>query len=99
MRGASALDSAEVAARFGLSPAASDRVEGYVEQGSWTPLRRELGLQPDAEGQFIIHVAAVSPFVCDVTTALDLFERGTTRERSAAQRRLEQVLRGARHTC
>ena len=90
--GVSALDDSETAERFGLVSAPSARVEGYVQRPRWSTLQEDFGLDADAEGQAVIRIADVAPFGSDVTTALDLVERGSTRERSAAERLLHSAL-------
>jgi hypothetical protein len=90
--GVSALDDPETSTRFGLVSSPSVLVEGYVERPGWTKLQEDFGLYVDAEGQAVIRIADVEPFGGDVTTALDLVERGSTRERSAAERHLRSAL-------
>ena len=90
--GVSALDDSETAKRFGLVSAPSARVEGYVQRPRWSKLQEDFGLDADAEGQAVIRIADVAPFGSDITTALDLVERGSTRERSAAERLLHSAL-------
>ncbi len=90
--GVSALDDPQTAARFGLVSASSERVEGYVKRARWSKLQQDFGLQSDAEGRAVIHIADVEPFGSDITTALDLVERGSTREKSAAEHLLREAL-------
>ena len=90
--GVSALDDAEMAARFGLVSAPSERVEGYVERQGWARLQEDFGLQTDGEGRVLIHLTDVAPVAGEITTALDLVERGSTREKSAAERILREAL-------
>ena len=90
--GVSALEDAEMAARFGLVSATSERVEGYVGRQGWARLQEDFGLQTDGEGRVLIHLADVAPVGGEITTALDLVERGSTREKSAAERVLREAL-------
>lgn len=90
--GVTALEDAGMAARFGLVAAPSERVEGYVERPGWSGLQEEFGLRLDGEGRALIHVTDVAPAGGEITTALDLVERGSTRERSAAERVLREAL-------
>jgi hypothetical protein len=86
------LDDSETAERFVLVSVPSARVEGYVQRARWSTLEEDFGLYADAEGQAVIRIADVAPFGSDVTTALDLVERGSTREGSAAERLLHSAV-------
>lgn len=92
LSGQSALKDAYVAASFGLAGGASDALEGYVLSGDLESVITRFGLEADAEGEVFLHVVDQQVSSSRTATALDLYERGSTRERSAAARVLRQVL-------
>jgi hypothetical protein len=90
--GRSALKHADTAARFGLASGGSEIVEGYVRRSELDSVLARFGLEADAEGEVFLHVSDEDAVESVVTTALDLYERGTTRERSAAREILKTAL-------
>ncbi len=94
--GVSALRNPEVAARFGLSP--SERgADGYVAAADFTDTVTKLGLVEDLEGDITVRVvpddagyAVDRPLMAAI--AVDLSESLDTREASAGERVLEELL-------
>ncbi|WP_244292931.1 DNA-binding protein [[Micrococcus luteus] ATCC 49442] len=94
--GVSALRSAAVAARFGLT-GGSGLVEGYVMQGDAEHLAEALGMVEDPEGNAIVReVGVTEPFAEGhaplAAIAVDLMGSLSTRERSAGQRVINELL-------
>ncbi|MEX5270395.1 hypothetical protein [Kocuria sabuli] len=92
LSGRSALAEPAMAARFGLAGGDTGIVEGYVLRENLAELQERFGLMPDAEGEVLLRVADQAPVAGIVTSALDLAERGITRERSPARAVLQDVL-------
>ncbi|MHC5560863.1 hypothetical protein [Kocuria sp. U4B] len=92
LSGRSALENPEVAARFGLTGGQSQIIEGYLRGDVLEEALTRFGLVADAEGEVFLHVSDEVPVDSIITTALDLVERGTTRERAAAHGVLQAVL-------
>lgn len=92
LSGRSALRNADTAALFGLAGGESVIVEGYLPRAALTQALTRFGLVDDAEGEVFLHISDETPVSSRTTTALDLIERGTSRERSAAHRVLQTVL-------
>lgn len=92
LTGQSALKDTDVAAFFGLAGGASDVVEGYVVSGDLGSVITRFGLEADAEGEVFLRVVDQQVRSSRAITALDLFERGSTRERSAGARVLRDLL-------
>lgn len=94
--GVSALRSEAVAARFGLT-GGSGIVEGYVMLGDAEQLAAALGMVEDPDGNAIVReVAFTEPFVdCRAplaAIAVDLMGSLSTRERTAGQRVINELL-------
>jgi len=92
LSGRSGLEDPQVAARFGLAGGESPIIEGYLHRDELEEVLTRFGLVADAEGEVFLHVSDEAPVDSLVTTALDLIERGTTRERRAAHGVLQSVL-------
>ena len=92
LSGRSALETTEVAARFGLAGGQSQVIEGYLRREDLAEVLTRFGLVADAEGEVFLHISNETPVDSIITTALDLVERGTTRERTAAHGLLQSVL-------
>ncbi|MCM3689059.1 helix-turn-helix domain-containing protein [Kocuria rosea] len=92
LSGRSALDNPQVAARFGLAGGESQIIEGYLHQDELEEVLTRFGLVADAEGEVFLHISEEVPVDSIITTALDLVERGTTRERAAAHGLLQAAL-------
>lgn len=92
LSGRSALENPEVAARFGLAGGQSQIIEGYLRRDELEEVLTRFGLVADAEGEIFLHVSDEVPVDSAITTALDLVERGTTRERTAAHGVLQSAL-------
>lgn len=90
--GQSSLRDEETATRFGLAGGGSEIVEGYVRRSELDEVLMRFGLVPHAEGEVFLHISDDPTVDSEITTALDLFERGTTRERSAARTVLTKAL-------
>lgn len=90
--GRSALKHGNTAARFGLAGGDSDIVEGYVLCGDLDEVITRFGLEVEAEGEVFLHVSDQAAVTSMITTALDLYELGTARERSAAHEVLQSAL-------
>ena len=91
--GRSALKHADTAVQFGLASGNSEIIEGYVRRSELESVLARFGLEADAEGEVFLHVSDEDTVESVITTALDLYERGTTRERSAARKVLQMALR------
>ncbi|QOR70536.1 helix-turn-helix domain-containing protein [Ruania alkalisoli] len=87
--GQSLLADPQVAALLGLSGGPAGRTEGYVNAGEWKRTQARFGLEADAEGVVLLRISTESPAAGLVSTAVDLVETGTVRERSAALALLE----------
>jgi hypothetical protein len=92
LSGRSALQNVQMATRLGLASGESAIVEGYVHREHLEEVLTRFGLVADAEGEVFLHISDETPVDSIITTALDLVERGTTRERSAAHGVLRSVL-------
>ena len=92
LSGVSRLTDPGVAEHFALAPLAGSLMEVYVLTAEWPSHRERFGLVADAEGDVLIHVTTIEPVLGLVATALDLAERGSARERSAAVRVLQRML-------
>lgn len=92
LTGQSALEDAEVAAFFRLAGAEAGSLEGYVLSEDLDSVISRFGLEADAEGEVLLLVVDQQVSSSRTATALDLYERGSTRERSAGARVLRQVL-------
>jgi hypothetical protein len=92
LSGRSALHDAHVAAQFGLAGGDSGVLEGYLPRDEFEEVATRFGLVADAEGEVFLHLSDETPVDSIITTALDLFDRGTTRERAAAHQVLQSVL-------
>ncbi|MGJ9426864.1 helix-turn-helix domain-containing protein [Nesterenkonia halotolerans] len=92
--GRSSLKSSEISQSFGLAGGTSALIEGYVRRTEQDVIRDRYGLEPHAEGSVFLLVCDDEPLSSMTTVALDLCERGTTRERSAAQTALQVTLTG-----
>ncbi|AKU17959.1 hypothetical protein [Luteipulveratus mongoliensis] len=90
LSGVSRLGEDELGVDLDLTRAEGDRVEGYTL--AVNELEQRFGLIGDAEGDVLVHATEVPFVIGSVTTALDLIERGLTREKAAATRYLESVL-------
>lgn len=92
LTGRSALDDPSTAAHFGLAGGGTELVEGYSLRPELEALSLRFGLEADADGEVFLHLTDEDPVSSPITTALDLYERGTTRERSAAEKTLRAAL-------
>jgi excisionase family DNA binding protein len=92
LSGRSALQDVQTATRLGLAGGDSEIVEGYLRREHLEKVLTRFGLVADAEGEVFLHISDETPVDSIITTALDLVERGTTRERSAAHGVLGSVL-------
>ncbi len=92
LSGESLLEDAAIAKQFGLVGGDRGRVEGYVMLDRWPGVMERFGLEPDAEGEVLAHVTDQVPTVGLLTCAIDLAERWSMRERSAALRLLTDRL-------
>ena len=92
LTGQSALKDGDVAGSFGLAGGGSGSLEGYVLSGELDLVITRFGLEADAEGEVFLHVVEQQVSSSRTATALDLYARGSTRERSATARVLRQVL-------
>jgi hypothetical protein len=92
LSGRSALQDAQVAAQFGLAGGDSGVLEGYLRREEFEKVATRFGLVADAEGEVFLHLSDQTPVASIITTALDLFDRGTTREHAAAHGVLQSVL-------
>lgn len=92
LSGRSALKDAQVAAQFGLAGGESGIIEGYLRRDDLERVLPRFGLVADAEGEVFLHISDDTPVASRITTALDLIERGTTRERASAHQVLQSVL-------
>ena len=81
------------AKRLGLTPTVWDGIEGYVRATEIDALQERFGLVGDADGEVLLRVAQTGVEVTDSVIALDLVDRGSTRERSAGLECLEAALR------
>lgn len=92
LSGRSALATPAVAARLGLTAGDVGLVSGYLHRKDLPAVLERFGLMTDAEGEVFLHVTDHPPVDSLLTTALDLAERGTTRERAAARALLQEAL-------
>ncbi|MFI7481886.1 helix-turn-helix domain-containing protein [Kocuria sp. M1R5S2] len=90
--GRSALKDQGTAARFGLAAGGTEDVEGYLRRADLQAVMSRFGLFDDADGEVFLHVGDEDAVASDITVALDLIERGTTRERSAGLAVLREAL-------
>lgn len=92
LTGRSASTDPVQAKRLGLTPMASDGIEGYVRATEIDALRERFGLVEDADGEVLLRVVQTGITITDSVIALDLVDRGSTRERSAGLECLEAAL-------
>lgn len=71
---------------------ASEGIEGYVRATEIEALQERFGLVEDADGEVLLRVVQTGIAVTDSVIALDLVDRGSTRERSAGLECLEAAL-------
>lgn len=90
--GRSALKDDRIAGRFGLAGEATEHVEGYVRRGTAGEVASRFGLVDDADGEVLLRISNEDAVASHITVALDLVERGDTRQRSAGLTVLRQAL-------
>lgn len=94
--GESALSSSTTAQSFGLSASPEPRIEGYALQEQREGLERRYGLVADADGEVTLRLVDTSVRVTESVIALDLIDRGGTREEAAGREMLARRLQAYR---
>jgi len=89
---AATADSADATFVAGSPPRTGRCREGYVHASEEAELVHRYGLQVDAEGDVFLHVTQETPKVGWVSLALDLVERGSSREATAGGALLQEIL-------
>lgn len=90
--GTTALADTQIAAIFGLVPGAATVLDGYAATDDVAELTDQFGLVADSAGDIVLHATDQTITWSPVTIALDLYERGTTREHAAAASLLQHTL-------
>jgi hypothetical protein len=96
LSGAAAMGDDDIATRFGLT-GGTGTAEGYARTGDADALQGAYGLIDDREGNVVIREVTVTGAFADgkvpiAAIALDLLESPATRERSAGQRVIKELM-------
>lgn len=93
LTGASAMEDPAMARELGLTSGPAAILEGYLVESAWGHVAERYGLVPDVDGDVLIHrTAEKRPAVTPLVVAVDLYVRGSARERSSALSVLNEYL-------